>query len=277
MARPISEIFDSIQTARAADATLAGLNSPSATALHRVWSYITAVAFYALETIYDRHKADVLAALARAKPGTATWYAEQALQFQEGDTLQADDEGIHYAAGSTGAKIITRAAAVENELTGKLFIKVATDGPTPGTLAPLSAAQLVQVRAYFDRKGFAGVRKEVVSRAADRLKVVASVFYDALIDVPALQLQVQAAVQAYLATLSDVDFDGLLYLSKIEDAIQAVPGVRDVQLVEVSARAGNTAPTLITRYYETQAGYIVTDEAAGSTLADTLTFAPFKV
>lgn len=272
MARTIAEIFDTIQAARAADPVLSvKLNSPSATAVHRLWAYISAVAMWAHEQLWERHRADVEAALSRAKPGTAAWYADQALLFQEGDTLIADDAGIHYPAGSTGAKIITRAAAIENDLTGKLFIKVAKDGPTAGTLAPLSAAQLTQVRGYFDRKGFAGVRKEVVSRAADKIKVVAQVYYDPLIDVPALQLQVQAAVQRYLAAL---EFNGVLYVSRIEDAIQSVAGVKDVKLSTISARAGAGAPTIISRLYEAQAGYVVTDDATGSTLVDTITYLP---
>lgn len=272
MARTISEIFDSIQAARLADPALAELNSPSATAIHRLWSYVTAVVLWAHEQLWQRHKADVELILARAKPGTAQWYADQALLFQEGDELLTDDAGIHYAAGSTGARIISRAAAIENELTGRLFIKVAKDGPTAGTLAPLTAGQLTQVRGYFDRKGFAGVRKEVVSRAADRLKVGAQVYYDPLIDVPGLQLKVQASIRAYLAAL---EFDGLLYLARLQDAIQAVPGVKDVKLTTVSARAGNGPATLITRVYETQAGYIVEDEAAGSTLVDTISYLPY--
>ncbi len=271
MARTIPEIFDTIQAARAASSALAGLNSPSATSLHRLWAYVTATAHWAHEQLWARHQADVDAALARAKPGTAAWYADQALLFQEGDTLIADDLGVRYPAGNTGARIITRAAAIENELSGKLFIKVAKNGTATGTLAPLSAAQLTQVRGYFDRKGFAGVRKEIVSRAADRLRTVARVYYDPLIDVEALKTQVQAAVQGYLAQL---EFNGLLYLARVQDAIQAVPGVKDVQMVTVSARAGAGAPTTITRVYETQAGYIVTDEAAGSTLADTITYLP---
>jgi uncharacterized membrane protein len=273
MARTIQQIFDEIQAAAAADAVLQGrLSFVSATGIARLWAYVTAVALWAHEQLWERHKAEVEAALARAKPGTAEWYREQALLFQEGDTLQADDAGIHYATGSTGAKIVTRAAAIENAQTGKLFIKVAKDGPTPGTLAPLSGAQLTQVRAYFDRKGFAGVRKEVVSRGADLLKVRAEVYYDALIDVPALQLQVQAAIRSYLAAL---EFNGLIYVARVQDAIQSVPGVKDVQLLQLSARAGAGAPTLISRVYETQAGYIVEDAAAGSTLVDTINYLPY--
>lgn len=272
MARTISQIFDEIQAARLREPALAALTSPSATSLHRLWAYITAVVLWAHEQLWERHRADVDKALARAKPGTAAWYADQALLFQEGDQLIADDEGIHYAAGSTGEKIITRASAKENDTTGRLFIKVATDGKEKGTLAGLSAQQLVQVRGYFHEKRFAGTRLEVVSRAADRLKVAAEVHYDPLRDLPTLQAQAAAAISAYLGSL---DFAGLIFLAKIQDALQAVPGVQDVKLLEVAARAGNGVPVVISRVYETQAGYIVEDDAAGRSFLETLQFIPY--
>lgn len=273
MARTTQEIFDTIQAEVTAEPVLSGLAAfASATGLARLWAYITAKILQLHEQLWERHKADVDAALAKAKPGTADWYAEQGLLFQLGDTLVADDDGIHYAAGSTGAKLITRASARVEELSGKLFIKVAKDGLQPGSLAPLSNAERTQVIAYYDRKGFAGVRKEIVSLPADMLKVVAAVYYDALIDVPALQLLVQAAVRGALAGL---EFNGSLYLSRLQDAIQAVPGVKDVQLLTVSARVTGRPVQTITRVYETVAGYIVEDTAAGSTLVDTIQYLPY--
>jgi hypothetical protein len=273
MARSTQEIFDTIQAEAAAQPVLSGLAAfASATGLARLWAYITAKILQLHEQLWERHKADVDAALAKAKPGTADWHAEQALLFQLGDVLIADDNGIHYAAGSTGARIITRASAKEDPRTGKLFIKVAKDGPAAGTLAPLTNAQKTQVIAYFDRKGFAGVRKEIVSLPADMLKLSAAVYYDALIDVPALQLQVQAAVRGALAGL---EFNGELYLAKLQDAIQAVAGVKDVQLLTVSARVTGRPVQVITRVYETVAGYIVEDTAAGSTLVDTIQYLPY--
>jgi uncharacterized phage protein gp47/JayE len=83
---------------------------------------------------------------------------------------------------------------------------------------------------------------------------------------------VVAAVRSYLKNL---EFDGQVFLARIEDAIQAVAGVKDVKLVEVSARSGNGVPVVITRVYETQAGYIVEDDAAAATFSDTLSFIPY--
>lgn len=272
MARSISTIQAAIAAERQAHAELAGLTSPSATSIYGLLEYVQAASCWALETLWDRFRADVDTTIAAAPAGTPGWYAARALEFQLGDTLTILPTGKPgYASGTTGAKIVTRATAKENDQTGKLFIKVAKDGPAAGTLAALSNAELVQVQGYFARLRFVGTRLEVVSRDADRLRVVASIYYDPLLDVPTLQAAVVAAIQGYLAALA---FDGFVYLTKLEDAIQAVPGVQDVQLVAVSARTGTAAPVSITRAYETAAGYIVAEEASGFTLADTLTFVP---
>lgn len=272
MARSISDIQAAIAADRAARAELAGLTSPSATAIYRLIEYVVAVALWAHETLWDRHRADVDALIAAAPAGVPTWYAARALEFQLGDTLSILPSGrAGYAAGTTGAKIVIRATAKENDQTGKLFIKVAKAGATAGTLAALSDPELVQVKGYFARLRFAGTRLEVVSRDADRLQLTGSIYYDPLLDVPTFKAAVVLAIQTYLANLA---FDGQVYVARLEDAIQAVPGVQDVQLVTVAARVGMAAPVAFPRVYETAAGYIVTEETAGLTLLDTLTFVP---
>lgn len=278
MARSIATIQAAIAADRTARAELAGLTSPSATAIYKLIEYVVAVCLWAHETLWDRFRADVDAVIAAAPAGTAVWYAARALEFQLGDVLTVLPNGKPgYAAGTTGAKIIVRATAKENDLTGKLFIKVAQAGTAPGTLAAIEDGPglndpkpYTQVKGYFARIRFAGTRLEVVSLNADRLRVTGNVYYDPLLDVPTFKAVVIAAVQGYLAGL---DFDGLVYVAKLEDAIQAVPGVKDVQLLTVQARSGNNFFP-VTRVYETAAGYIVAEEQAHFTLNDTLTFVP---
>jgi hypothetical protein len=277
MARSISTIQTSILDAIAADPNLKDrLTSPSRVSVFRLLAYVVAVVHAVLETNYDRHAADVDAALARGKYGTETWYAEEMLKFQQGDTLVADDEGIHYAPGSTGAQLITRAAAKTNAQTNQLFIKIAKDGATPGSLAPLSGAELTQARGYLDRKQLAGVNLVLVSREADRLRLEGTIYYDPLIDLDTastgFKARTRAALLAYLAALP---FTGLVNVAKVEDAIQGVAGYKDVELTRVSARAGQAAAVVFTREYETQAGYIVEDDAQGAGFLDTLVFAPY--
>ena len=109
----------------------------------------------------------------------------------------------------------------------------------------------------------------LVSRDADLLKLQGEVYYNPLLDLDALKAAVRAAVQNYLLNL---EFDGLVFKARLEDAIQSVAGVKDVLLSQVSARSGQLAPVVVERVYETQAGYIVEDSAA--LFLDTLQFIP---
>ncbi|WP_400192829.1 hypothetical protein [Hymenobacter sp. B81] len=272
MARTIQQIFDSLVLEKNSRTELAAINSPSAVALWRNWLYVVAASMWVLETLWDEFRGEVDAVIARARPGTPEWYADRALEFQAGDTLTVGDDGIRYAAGSTGAKIITRAAAKEATGNGllKLFIKVAKDGSQPDTLQALDADELTQVSGYFDRIRFAGTRLEVVSRDADRLQVYGTVYYDPLLKVTDLKAAVAKAIRGYLASL---DFDGQVYRARVEDAIQSVAGVKDVKLETVNARVGTAPLNVIQRVYETAAGYIVED-AAPLDFATTLTFLP---
>lgn len=273
MARTSVEIDIALAADQATYPELAALTSPSATAIHRLWRFVMATCAATLETLWDRHMAAVDAVVARAAVGTAGWYADRAKEFQKDDgSLAVQPSGaIGYAVVNSAARIVTQATSKENAQTGKLFIKVAKAGASAGTLAALSAAELVQVKGYFDRIRFAGTRLEVVSRDADRLQVSGTLYYDPLLDLVQVRAAVLAAASGYLARL---DFDGLVYLTRLTDALQAVPGVRDVAPLLVAARVGTAAPAPVARVYETAAGYIVLEDAPGAGLLDTLQFLP---
>ena len=271
MARTLSEINTELAATQATYPALRGLTSPSATSVWGLLRFVVATCAQTLETLWDRFRTDVDGVVARAPAGTPDWYAARALLFQQGDTLTVLDNVISYPVNSTGPKVIARAAAKENKQTGKLLIKVAAAGPTPGTLAALDAPTLTQVKGYFDRLQFAGTKLEIVSRDADRLQLTGQVYYDPLLNLPAVQLAVRAALAGYLAAL---DFAGQVYVAKLVDAIQAVPGVRDVLLSTAAARVGQVAPLPFARLYETAAGYIVEEDLPGLTFLDTLQFVP---
>ncbi|OON67803.1 hypothetical protein [Hymenobacter sp. CRA2] len=272
MARTIPTIYQSILDSIAAKPELVLLNSPSAVAIYKLLASAVAAALWVHETIFDRHRADVETALARAQPGTAKWYADQVKKFQAGDTLLVDDDGIHYPAGSTGDKIVSQATAKENVSTGKLYIKVATaDTLSVGGLKPLTVAEKNQVIGYVNAIRYPGTRIEVVTLNPDYLRVIGEVYYDPLQDLNTLKTRVRAAVQDYLLAL---EFDGQVFKARIEDAIQRVPGVKDLLITSVQARAhGSTALTDIRRVYETEAGYIVEDPLA--LFVDTISFVPY--
>lgn len=276
MARTIAQIQATIAADRAARPELAALNSPSATAIYALIETVIAGACWVLETLFDRHRSDVDAIVASAVAGTANWYAGLAYQFQLGDALAIVNNVIAYPAGTTGAKIVTRATAKTDPTTGRLTLKVAKSDPaTAGALAPLATSELTQLQAYYDQRGFAGIRLAFVSAAADRLQIAGQIYYNALLDLPTVQAGVRAALLGYLATLSSgTGFDGLVYVARLDAAIQAVPGVQDLLLTSVSARTGALL-TAFPRVYETVAGYIVEEDTPGLTFLDTLQFLPY--
>lgn len=273
MARTLQEITAELDTAKASYPPLVPLSSLSATSIWSLLRFVVAFCAQTQEALWDRHRTDVDAIVARAAVGTPGWYADRAKEFQKNDgSLAVQPSGaIGYATANPAARIITQSTAKENSTTGKLFIKVAKAGAVAGALAPLSAAELVEVRGYFDRIRFAGTRLEVVSREADRLQVSGIVYYDPLLDVPTLQAAVVAAARAYLAAL---EFDGQVYVSRLTDYLQAVPGVKDVAPLHLAARVGTAAPAGFDRIYETAAGYIILEDTPGAGLLDTLTFVP---
>ncbi|MFD2787930.1 hypothetical protein [Hymenobacter rubripertinctus] len=273
MARTINEITLSISAAIDAVFGSDRPNSPSSVSVFKLLADVSASVSQKLETLFDRHMADVDAKLAKAQPGTAQWYADRLREFRQGDVVQVGDDGIRYPVGSTGLRLITQATAKENEDTKELFIKIATDDANaPGGLRALTEAEKLQVRAYLREIKFPGMALKVESREADQLRLAAEVYYDPLLEKELVKQAVVAAVRSYLKRL---EFDGVIFNARLEDAIQAVPGVKDVRLLEVSVRNGQAAATIVTRAYETQAGYIVEDDEPGSTLSDTLQLLPY--
>ncbi len=275
MARSITEIYTSILAAKEAEPGLAALNSPSATALYKLLFYVVAVAHWALENLWDKFLSEVNGIVARAAPGTPGWWADQLLAYQEGDTLKVIDNVVRYTTDSPEKRIITRATATVTT-DGKLVLKVARAGAEPGTLQALSDEQKNGANAYLRRRGFAGIKYELVSREADRLKLRAIVYYDGQLAVEGAGGLRAPVVQALRTALATLPFDGAMLQSRLEDAIQSVAGVQDVRILEVIPRSGLVAydPTRAGRW-DTAAGYIVEDDAQEADFASTLVFEPY--
>jgi hypothetical protein len=270
MARTITEIAASIEAEKNTRTELAALNSPSAVAIWKLIKDTIAFMIWILETLFDKHKTEVLTAISRNYYGTAPWYVEVVKKFQLGDALELSDRIPQYPAGSIGAKIITRATA-KTSAEGWIYLKVAKDGATAGDLAPLDPAELVQAKGYLNQLQPAGARVEMVSREADRLKLTANIYYDPLLPVATVRDAVIEAVA--IGYLKALDFDGMVFRSKLEDGIQEVAGVADVEILAVTARSGAISNS-VGRIYETQAGYIIQEDNVGETFMDTLNFIP---
>jgi len=256
MARTVNEIFNSIVAAKMAEPALSGLTSNSVTAVWRLWAYVTSVAHYTLESLWDLFMAEVEAKIAKAQPGTDEWYAKKALEFQFGDALQIVNNQLIYATIDPSKQVVKRVSVTDDKEGGSI-IKVAT--LMNGNLASLSTPQLTAFRFYVDRLQFAGSKLSVISLNSDLLKFSLAIYYNALYDLEGttgLKARIAKAVDEYLLNL---DFRGNVILNDLEFYLRKVDGVKDAVVSSPFAKRNGADYQVVVRSYETVAGYIRID------------------
>ncbi|BDD10855.1 hypothetical protein FUAX_40710 (plasmid) [Fulvitalea axinellae] len=268
MARSITQIQQSILTAKEAEPGLATLDSPKKVAEWRLWAYVVAVAIWALEKLMDAHRAEVAEIAERFRPHNIRWYREQCLGFLDGLDLvwdgeryaQAVSEGEEYRKPTEeeteDLAVIRRCAVVEGEEV--LVIKVATE--ENGTVQPLSQEQYTRFSAYMNKVKDAGNRLDIVNNPPDDLRMRIWIRYNPLVMSPDGSLvtdprafPVNEAVTTYLANL---DFNGDFVNTDLLDRIQKAEGVSDVTAVRMEARYGGLDWFEFKSLYSPFAGYL---------------------
>ena len=266
MARTTDQIYNAIIAEKESRPELAGLTSVSATAVWRLLAFVVATVVWLHEKMFDQYTLDLQTLADNSIVGSGRYYVTAMLEFQEGDTLVVLPSGRLGYNVIDAAKRIIKLASFQEQPGGVVLIKVAALSGT--AIQPLTAAQRTQAQGYARKIGFAGVRTNVISETADKLRVFATVYYNALIDIAVMRAGVEAAIGNYLKNL---DFDGAVYASKLQDAIQSVPGVEDIRITLLTGVSGLGAQNW-ERIYRTRAGYIGPDTAPGLTFADTITY-----
>ncbi|WP_161947766.1 baseplate J/gp47 family protein [Rufibacter ruber] len=137
-------------------------------------------------------------------------------------------------------------------------------------LVKLTEAEVNGLKAYIAQIKTAGQKTMVSSLDADQISVNADVYYDPSFLPDTVKTNVITAITTYL---KNIDFSGQIIVSRLQDAIQAVEGVKDVQIhnirTRVSTETAANAETH-TRIYDPYAGYVVPDTTNGYTLQDTI-------
>ena len=85
--------------------------------------------------------------------------------------------------------------------------------------------ELLAIRSYINKIKFAGTNIHVVSRNGDVLIPRVTVFYDGSVPTNIVYDNIEKSLDSFL---SNVDFDGCVYVQKVIDAIQAAENVVDV-------------------------------------------------
>lgn len=256
MARAQQEIRTAILAEKNASAELNGLRSASATAIYTLWVNVFAYFTSLLEQAWDAYAAKVANDIATQKNFKTTWYAKEALKFQDGDLLS--ETTYEYPATDPSKQIIKRASVTE--LTnGVISIKVAKGEP----LTALSAPELARFTAYMGDKKPAGILLNIISLNADVLSLNATVWYDAQLGEGTTKTSVENAIREYI---KNIDFGGRFVANDLIEQVRNLPGVRNMKITLLQATAGGVFT--IDQTYDPIAGYLSYD-SAGSNLTMT--------
>jgi len=251
MSQTIQDIENEIDTAIAAETDLANI-STSNTAEWLQFKNIFVQANYSLQQLWDAFKTDIASLAAGSRYGTLKWFQEISLLFQYGDLLNENNGSLFYSPIDPTHQIITRCATSEFNRT--VIIKVAK-GTTPTALL---TAEKLAFDAYIKDVKPAGVKHQVVTALADRVKVNMNVYYDPLLIVGDLATLIEGTVIPKF--LASIPFDGLFDVNRFRDAIEAVAGVAnvgDADIQNISIKPDGGAYTTVTRRYSPYSGYYI--------------------
>lgn len=253
MARTISEIENSIIAQKNLEPELNQLNSSSKLAIWRLWVKVVAVAHLILENLWDS-KAKELEYLAnKAIVGNDKWYAQKMLEFQYGYSLSEIDGRLVYLVDDPIAKIIKKSSISTAQ--GVLIIKVAKE--SSGELIKLSDVEKVAAESYINDIKFAGTSHLLVSEDADLVHLRALIYYDGKLILNDFKTLMEAAINDHLKS---IEFDGVLSLNKLRDAMEQVPGqINGPDITLLAVKPFGESYTNVSRQFQADSGYFKID------------------
>ncbi len=236
------------------------------------------------EVVAETEKAAIQAVADSAPSGNAAWIRARILEFQFGDVVTIDPNTfvVSYPVVDTTKQIVSRCAVTPTA--GNIVqIKVAKGDNPP---EPLTPTELEALQDYYfgtgDTQGigFAGVNAVFVNQDPDRIYVEGVIRYLGQFTAATVKANVIAAIEAFFDSFQDENFNGVIKMQKLEDAILAVEGVSRFEFATngIRARDFNTAfgsATVISPdgFYEAVAGYVIGEDTVGETLDDRITTA----
>ena len=283
MARTIAEIQQDMVTAKEAESGLSGLTSTSVVAIWRKIFYVCAVAIKVIEDLFDVLRDDVEERRLEIPVGILKWYASESLLYQFGDELVfvkefTDDLGdtittinniLTYSVIDPTKYVVDLAAA--DRVNGVIVIKAAK--LNNGVAEKLSVNELAGFTQYWKEKRFAGESLSIISVDPDLLKASYRITYNAQILASDGSLltdsstfPVEDAITDFLQDFQSDNFAGVMYVSKLTDAIQAVSGVLNVIATNIEGKADGAVSytdilAIAGQKYTATAGYMKIDPA----------------
>lgn len=258
MARETEDIYQEMLAEKQSRSELDGLDSPSQTAEWRLWLRLFAQLFRWMEEKWDAFKIEIQAVVDANQFGTFEWWGSKIRVFQYGDMLQFIDNKWQYATVDVTKQII-KYVSVSDE---RGLVKVKAAKQSDNKPVQLDSDEASALLSYIRSIRPPGTRISVESLSADKLKTVMTVFYNAQLTQAAIKTAVEAAYTNYINTFNSVaDFDGVYYVNGMIDAIQAVPGVVQDQVIvsEILVKQGADPYVQIVSKYQAKSGYFEVD------------------
>lgn len=210
--------------------------------------YIVAYIVWLRETALDSWREDVDATAVATRYGTKEWWHKIALTWQDGDMTSVIDGGVAYATLDETKQKVKFCAVVEDGRT--LYLRVAS-GVSPN-LSPLTEEELIRFQSYLNDVKPLGIRAVAQSYQSDFLSIATNIYYDGERIATDVETEVKAAIENYLASIV---FGGMIYKSKMIDAIQAVNGVKDVEIISIACTPSGGTTVWMDRCYQPKAGW----------------------
>ena len=217
----------------------------SMASLENIIFYVFAVAVWALEKLFDLHRAVVDARIEQLEPHTLRWYVSKAKAYMQGQKLVTDCD-YYDTEGMTeqdiaAAKVVKYAVATESNTV--VYIKVAQE--VDGNPAALTAGQLEGLTSYMNEIKDAGVSVQLRNEPADQMRISLLIYYDpTLLIIDANGNGSQNGKDPVRETtkqvIENLPFNGMFRKSDLMAALQALPCVEvaDIKSVKVKPRNG---------------------------------------
>jgi len=231
MARTLSEIYTIAKDSRNEHLELTEFQNSSKMSILDAITWTTSACIWAFENIMDVFKIDIAKDIQNRINGTPAYYANALLKYQSGDELEISDDGtsFSYPAVDETKRIISKVAYSESAqdrfFDKQLLLKIATGDP--GSYSQIEENEMVKIRAYIGQIVFAGTSVKVVSRKGDILIPRVTVYHDGAVTNDEVYSNIATSLNNYI---NSMDFNGVVYVQKIIDAIQSAEHVVDVYI-----------------------------------------------
>ena len=227
------------------------LNSQSATAVWRLWTYVISMAIWTFEKILDIFKEDIEEIILNNRVGTAMWYSRLSKDFQYGYDLESNEYGqYYYNVKDDDSKIIKACSVVRND-DGGIDIKVAKEN-SKGEFTELLEDEREKFEYYINRVSIIGTKTNVVSFDSDKLYLDIEIYTSPLLDKSKVEAKVKEKIKEFLKVLT---FDGELLVNSLRENIRELKEVEDIDIKKTSVYEGDEEKEF-KRVYNSKAGYI---------------------